>query len=141
MPRKPIAPSRPASRSIPSVDAGSDRGGGPHESRRSLTVLRGILTPRHPSQLYEALLEGIVLFVILWFVRTRFRTPNGVHHRFVLDRATPIFRIVVEYFREPDAPLIGMFTRGQFFSFFLIAIGIGVHRRGETAADLSAKAG
>ena len=41
-------------------------------------VLRGVLTPRHPSQLYEAFLEGIVLFAILWFVRTRMRTPNGV---------------------------------------------------------------
>ncbi len=40
-------------------------------------ILRGILPPRHPSQLYEALLEGAVLFVILWIVRTRFRTPNG----------------------------------------------------------------
>jgi len=35
-----------------------------------------------------------------------------------------IFRIVVEYFREPDASLIAGFTRGQFFSFFLIAIGL-----------------
>jgi phosphatidylglycerol---prolipoprotein diacylglyceryl transferase len=36
-----------------------------------------------------------------------------------------IFRIVIEYFREPDAEMIGSFTRGQFFSFFLIAIGVG----------------
>ncbi|MBV9618632.1 MAG: prolipoprotein diacylglyceryl transferase, partial [Verrucomicrobia bacterium] len=35
-----------------------------------------------------------------------------------------IFRIVVENFREPDASLIGGFTRGQFFSFFLAAIGL-----------------
>ena len=35
------------------------------------------------------------------------------------------FRIVVEYFREPDAALIGLFTRGQFFSFFVVALGIG----------------
>ena len=33
-------------------------------------------------------------------------------------------RIIVENFRQPDAPLVGMFTRGQFFSFFLIAIGL-----------------
>src|SRR6267378_339416 len=33
-------------------------------------ILRGILTPRHPSQLYEAFFEGIVLFAVLWFVRT-----------------------------------------------------------------------
>jgi phosphatidylglycerol---prolipoprotein diacylglyceryl transferase len=87
-------------------------------------VLRGILTPRHPSQLYEALLEGIVLFAILWFVRTRARTPNGfLTGLFMICYA--IFRIVVEYFREPDAPLIGMFTRGQFFSFFVVALGVG----------------
>ncbi len=88
------------------------------------TALRSILTPRHPTQLYEAFFEGIVLLAVLWFVRTRTRQPNGVLTGlfFVLYA---IFRIVIEYFREPDAALIGPFTRGQFFSFFLIAIGIG----------------
>jgi phosphatidylglycerol:prolipoprotein diacylglycerol transferase len=87
-------------------------------------ALRGILTPRHPSQLYEALCEGVLLFTILWLVRTRSRQPNGVlTGLFLLCYA--ILRIVVENFREPDAPLVGMFTRGQFFSFFLIALGIG----------------
>jgi phosphatidylglycerol:prolipoprotein diacylglycerol transferase len=91
---------------------------------RIATALREILAPRHPSQLYEALLEGIVLFAILWFVRTRMRTPNGfLTGLFMICYA--IFRIVVEYFREPDAPLIGLFTRGQFFSFFVVALGIG----------------
>ena len=86
-------------------------------------ALRGILTPRHPSQLYEALLEGVVLFALLWFVRTRLRQPNGVlTGLFFICYA--LFRIIVENFREPDAPLVGMFTRGQFLSFFLIAIGI-----------------
>jgi phosphatidylglycerol---prolipoprotein diacylglyceryl transferase len=42
------------------------------------SVLRSVLTPRHPSQIYEALLEGVLLFLILWFVRTRMRQPNGV---------------------------------------------------------------
>lgn len=87
-------------------------------------ILRGILPPRHPSQFYEALLEGLVLFVILWFVRTRFRVPNGfITGLFLIVYS--VFRIIVENFREPDASLIGMFTRGQFFSFFLVAIGIG----------------
>src|SRR5207244_12812279 len=87
-------------------------------------ALRRILTPRHPSQLYEALFEGVVLFAILWFVRTRRREPNGVlTGLFFIWYA--IFRIVIEYFREPDATLVGPFTRGQFFSFFLIAIGLG----------------
>src|SRR5881396_3786936 len=86
-------------------------------------VLRGILTPRHPSQLYEAFFEGIALFAVLWFVRTRMRQPNGVlTGLFFICYA--IFRIVIENFREPDAELIGTFTRGQFFSFFLVAIGI-----------------
>lgn len=87
-------------------------------------ILRGILPPRHPSQLYEAFLEGAVLFVILWIVRTRFRTPNGFITGLFLV-VYSVFRVIVENFREPDASLIGIFTRGQFFSFFLIAIGIG----------------
>jgi phosphatidylglycerol---prolipoprotein diacylglyceryl transferase len=88
------------------------------------SVLREILTPRHPSQLYEAFLEGIVLFAILWFVRTRVRTPNGfLTGLFMIGYG--VFRIVVEYFREPDAALIGIFTRGQFFSFFVVALGVG----------------
>jgi phosphatidylglycerol:prolipoprotein diacylglycerol transferase len=86
-------------------------------------ILSGILTPRHPSQIYEAFFEGIVLFTILWFVRTRMRQPNGVlTGLFFICYA--IFRIVVENFREPDASLIAGFTRGQFFSFFFAAIGL-----------------
>ena len=87
------------------------------------TALHSILSPRHPSQLYEAFFEGIILFAILWFVRTRTRQPNGVlTGLFFICYA--IFRIVLEYLREPDAELIGRFTRGQFFSFFLIVIGM-----------------
>jgi phosphatidylglycerol:prolipoprotein diacylglycerol transferase len=86
-------------------------------------ALRGILTPRHPSQLYEAFAEGVLLFAILWFVRMRMRQPNGVIiGLFMICYA--VFRIVCEQFREPDASLVGPFTRGQFFSFFLILIGI-----------------
>jgi len=85
-------------------------------------ALRTVLTPRHPSQLYEALLEGVLLFLILWFVRTRMRQPNGVITGLFLS-VYAILRILVETFREPDSPMIGMFTRGQFFSFFLAALG------------------
>ncbi|HET9419020.1 MAG TPA: prolipoprotein diacylglyceryl transferase, partial [Chthoniobacterales bacterium] len=85
-------------------------------------VLRAILTPRHPSQLYEAFLEGIVLFALLWFVRTRMRVANGVlTGLFFIVYA--VFRIAIENFREPDASLIAGVTRGQFFSFFLIVVG------------------
>lgn len=94
-----------------------------HQQPQVKEILRGILTPRHPSQLYEAFFEGIVLFAILWLVRTRLRQPNGVlTGLFFVCYA--IFRIAIENFREPDATLIGPFTRGQFFSFFLMTIGI-----------------
>ena len=94
-----------------------------HSHPEVATELRSILSARHPSQLYEAFFEGIVLFGILWFVRTRTRQPNGVlTGLFFICYA--IFRIIIENFREPDAELIGPLTRGQFFSFFLIAIGV-----------------
>ncbi|ALJ56647.1 Prolipoprotein diacylglyceryl transferase [Candidatus Xiphinematobacter sp. Idaho Grape] len=82
-----------------------------------------ILTPRHPSQLYEALLEGIVLFTVLWSLRTRFRLPDGLSAGlFFLLYAS--FRFLAESFREPDAPLIIGMSRGQFFSLFFIPPGI-----------------
>jgi phosphatidylglycerol:prolipoprotein diacylglycerol transferase len=93
-----------------------------HTNPQIANVLREILTPRHPSQLYEAALEGILLFAITWFVRTRARTPNGLLTGLFMCLYA-IFRIVVEYFREPDASMIAGFTRGQFFSFFMVAIG------------------
>ena len=76
-----------------------------------------ILTPRHPSQIYEALLEGVALFTILWLVRTRTRQPDGIlSGLFFVCYA--IFRIVVEYFREPDASLIaGFYPRPVFLLF------------------------
>jgi phosphatidylglycerol:prolipoprotein diacylglycerol transferase len=86
-------------------------------------MLRTVLTPRHPSQIYEALVEGALLFAILWLVRTRMRQPNGVITGLFLALYA-IFRIIVEYFRHPDSGMIGIFTRGQFFSFFLVALGI-----------------
>lgn len=117
---KAVAALQPIDPSLTNPESIVDAAGRPEVKQ----VLRTILMPRHPSQLYEAFFEGIVLFSILWFVRTRLRTPNGLLiGLFFICYA--IFRIAVEYFREPDASLIAGFTRGQFFSFFLIAIGIG----------------
>jgi phosphatidylglycerol---prolipoprotein diacylglyceryl transferase len=87
------------------------------------SVLHQTLTPRHPSQLYEALLEGAFLFGCLWFLRLRTRPPRGMlAGLFLLLYA--LVRIMVEYFREPDAPLTGPFTRGQTLSVLLIIGGI-----------------
>lgn len=84
--------------------------------------LSGTLSPRHPSQIYEAFLEGVVLFAILWVLRTRFRLPNGVLTG-VFFMAYAILRITGEFFREPDAPLTLALSRGQFLSLFLVLLG------------------
>ena len=86
--------------------------------------LAGMLSPRHPSQFYEAALEGVLLFAILWILRTRLQLRNGVLTG-VFFIGYAILRMIGEVFREPDAPLTGPFTRGQFLSFFLVLIGLG----------------
>ena len=85
--------------------------------------LREVLPPRHPSQLYEALLEGVVLFAALWWLRTRVRAPRGVlTGAFFLLYA--LLRIAGECFREPDpAWHAGPFSAGQFLSLFMVLIG------------------
>ena len=85
-------------------------------------VMRSLLTPRHPSQIYEALLEGLVLFVIVWLLRTQLKLVNGVLTG-VFFIAYALLRIAAECFREPDAGMIGYLTRGQFLSLFLLCIG------------------
>ncbi len=86
-------------------------------------ILSHILSPRHPSQLYEAALEGVVLFVCLLTIRLRFRTPNGITTA-AFFFLYPLMRITGEFFREPDAPLTGPFTRGQFLSLFMFVVGM-----------------
>ncbi|MBT8037856.1 MAG: prolipoprotein diacylglyceryl transferase [Verrucomicrobiae bacterium] len=88
-------------------------------------TLGGYLLARHPSQLYEALLEGLVLFAILIMTRVRFpQLPHGMlTGLFFLFYA--VFRIVVEGYREPDSAMIGALTKGQFYSTFMIVAGIG----------------
>jgi phosphatidylglycerol---prolipoprotein diacylglyceryl transferase len=87
------------------------------------SVLHQTLTSRHPSQIYEALLEGAFLFSCLWLLRIRTKQPRGMlAGLFLLLYA--FVRIIVEYFREPDAPLTGPFTRGQTLSVMLIIGGI-----------------
>lgn len=85
--------------------------------------LRHVLTPRHPSQIYEALLEGVVLFTILWILRTRCRVPRGViTGAFFICYA--VLRIIGEMFREPDpAWQVHGISAGQFLSIFLVFIG------------------
>lgn len=89
-------------------------------------TLGGYLQARHPSQLYEALLEGLVLFLILFITRIKFpKLPSGVlTGMFFLFYA--IFRIIVENYREPDQgqDLVFSLTKGQFYSVFMVIAGI-----------------
>lgn len=79
------------------------------------------LEPRHPSQLYEGLLEGGLLFAILWFVRVRFpKAPHGLLTG-LFFLLYPTFRIFAEAYREPDAAWVieNVLTKGQFLSLFM----------------------
>ncbi len=60
----------------------------------------GTLLPRHPSQIYQFLLEGLLLFVLLWFYARKERKPGQVAAMFLLGYG--LFRFIAEYFREPD---------------------------------------
>ena len=80
--------------------------------------------PRHPSQLYEALLEGLVLFVVLWLLSRRKRGDGFMIGTMI--GLYGIFRIVVEFFREPDIQLgfmAGSFTMGQLLSVPMVLAG------------------
>jgi len=82
---------------------------------------------RHPSQLYESLLEGVVLFIILWTMRNRLRFRGAMLALFLLFYG--FFRMVVELFREPDVNiglLAGLFTMGQLLSSFMILAGAAI---------------
>ncbi len=86
---------------------------------------RGGPFPRHPSQLYEALLEGPVLFLLLWWFRKRSLPRGGLLASFVVGYG--VIRFFVEFFREPDPQLgfvLGPFTMGQVLSFFMVVCGL-----------------
>jgi phosphatidylglycerol:prolipoprotein diacylglycerol transferase len=86
--------------------------------------IAGRLVARHPSQLYEAFGEGLLLFVVLFWLRLRNPVPGVIAGVFLVGYG--IIRIIGECFREPDAHigfLFGGVTQGQMLSFFLIGAG------------------
>lgn len=86
--------------------------------------------PRHPSQLYESFLEGLVLFLILWTLKEKQKPPSSWPSGSMIALFLifyGIFRIMVEFFREPDAQLGFIFlhvTMGQLLSGLMIVAGI-----------------
>ncbi len=95
--------------------------------------------PRHPSQLYEFLLEGVLLFTLVWTFSAKTRPPLAVSALFLFCYG--VFRFVAECFRQPDPQLgylaFGWLTMGQLLSFPMILIGLTLlitvyHRRGNS---------
>ena len=83
--------------------------------------------PRHPSQIYQALLEGMLLFVLLWLYARQPRKTGQVSGAFLVGYS--VMRFTVEFFREPDAHLglLGLgLSMGQWLCVPMIAIGLGM---------------
>ncbi|WP_068086319.1 prolipoprotein diacylglyceryl transferase [Polycladidibacter stylochi] len=84
--------------------------------------------PRHPSQLYEAALEGLLLFVVLWLLSHRYKLlqkPGVIAGSFVIGYG--MARTFVEFFRVPDAQigyLSGFLTMGMALSLPMILVGV-----------------
>jgi phosphatidylglycerol---prolipoprotein diacylglyceryl transferase len=83
--------------------------------------------PRHPSQLYESIMEGLVLFIVLWTLRQRPFRDGMMVVFFVFFYG--VFRFFMEFFREPDAHigfLLGSLTMGQILCLSMVAAAAGL---------------
>lgn len=81
--------------------------------------------PRHPSQLYEALMEGAVLFTVMLLLARRKRPDGEITGWFMVLYG--VFRIGIEFLRQPDVQLgfiLGPFTMGQLLSVPIVVLGI-----------------
>ena len=85
----------------------------------------GSLIPRHPSQIYQFLGEGLLLFVVLWLYARKPRPVGAVSGVFMIGYGS--LRFMAEYFREPDAHLgllaLGM-SMGQWLCVPMVAVGL-----------------
>ena len=82
---------------------------------------------RHPSQLYEAFFEGIVLFIILWTIR-KYRPFSGLHLGLYII-GYGVIRFFIEFYREPDLHLgfvWGALSMGQLLCLAMIVLGTGI---------------
>ena len=88
----------------------------------------GGLLPRHPSELYEFLLEGVLFFTILWWFSSKPKPRYAVSGLFLVCYGS--FRFFVEFFREPDAQLgyvlFHWMTMGQLLCVPMILVGVGM---------------
>ncbi|MEI7612471.1 MAG: prolipoprotein diacylglyceryl transferase [Betaproteobacteria bacterium] len=82
------------------------------------------LLPRHPSQLYQAGMEGVLLFIVLWFFSAGIRPRGAVSGAFLVGYGC--FRFIAEYFRTPDEGIFGLsevISMGQWLSLPMILAG------------------
>ena len=82
--------------------------------------------PRHPSQLYEAFLEGLILLILMNFIFSKNNYKIGTCSSMFLIFYS-IFRIISEFFREPDVQigyLFNFFSMGMILSLFMLIAGI-----------------
>lgn len=100
--------------------------GKPTDLPWGMVFSNGGALPRHPSMLYEAFLEGIVLFVILWLYSAKSRKIGNVTGLFLLGYG--IFRFLVEFVREPDDHIMYLafdwLTIGQVYCIPMIVFGL-----------------
>lgn len=84
---------------------------------------------RHPSQLYEAFFEGIVLFIILWTIRKKFSFTGAIFACYIAGYG--VTRFFIEFFREPDSHLgfvYGPFSMGQILCLAMILTGVAIYQ-------------
>ncbi|MCW9034950.1 MAG: prolipoprotein diacylglyceryl transferase [Alphaproteobacteria bacterium] len=108
--------------------------GRPTDVAWAMVFPQGGPEPRHPSQLYEACLEGLLLFLILhllWRVEAIRMKPGILTGVFLVGYASA--RMTVEFFREPDG-IVGIFTIGQFLSIPMVILGLFLVWRGRQAS-------
>lgn len=81
---------------------------------------------RHPSQLYQACLEGLLLFIIVFWFSAKPRPRGAISGIFLIAYGT--FRFATEFVREPDkgVALVGWITRGQLLCLPMFAVGLGL---------------
>lgn len=102
--------------------------GGASVSRGIAADLAPLIAARHPSQLYQAFAEGIVLTVVLWMIWKRPRTPGMIASAFLVVYG--VLRVVTEFWRLPDSHLsverIAGLSRGQWLSVVMVLAGIAL---------------
>lgn len=92
--------------------------------------LEPLLSARHPSQLYQAVFEGVILTAVLWVIARKPRMTGMVTAAFLMVYG--VLRVVAEFFRLPDAQFgasarIAGLSRGQWLSVLMVVVGVAIY--------------